>query len=406
MVKNWLSGSRNLWLTRLYFLIYYIGMGAVDPFINLYYVERHLTGTQIGLIGTLCAVSALVAAPLWGRVSDNSRHPKRWLQAAMLISGLALFFLSQQSLFLFLALFAGLNALVGPGVDPLMCAQAMDVVETEKSAGFGSIRLWGSLGYALAAPLGGWVIQEMGISKAFYIYAIGMAFSAFILIFVLMKPRIKPAVNEAIEKFNPTSALEVAKGVWKNRELMGLILASIVLWGLGGGTRFEAVYLTQLGVKESVIGWLNTVGAIIELPMMLLTDRVLRRKGSAFTVKLAFWLTAFSFIFVVAYPALVSFFFFRLVGGIAYSFMVVSFTVFIVERAPAQQSATLLAFYTITVAGFTSMVFSPLIGYLFDAVGTYWLYVIAMVGCLAGALILQLMVKNQENQITAPMKIE
>jgi hypothetical protein len=41
------------------------------------------------------------------------------------------------------------------------------------------------------------------------------------------------------------------------------------------------------------------------------------------------------------------------------------------------------------------MVFSPLIGYLFDAVGTYWLYVIAMVGCLAAAVILQIMVKNQ-----------
>jgi PPP family 3-phenylpropionic acid transporter len=323
MINNWLSGSRNLWLTRLYFLIYYIGMGAVDPFINLYYVERHLSGTQIGLIGTLCAVSALIAAPLWGRVSDNSRHPKRWLQAAMLISGLALFLLSQQTIFLFLAFFAGLNALVGPGVDPLMSAQAMDVVEAEKSAGFGSIRLWGSLGYALAAPLGGWVIQEVGISKAFYIYAAGMVLSAFILIFVLMKPRLKSISFEVVETVKTASALEVAKGVWKNRELMGLIVASVVLWGLGGGTRFEAVYLTQLGVEASVIGWLNTVGAIIELPMMLLTDRVLRRKGSAYTVKLAFWLTAFSFIFVVAYPTLVSFFLFRLVGGIAYSFMCV-----------------------------------------------------------------------------------
>lgn len=395
MNNNWLNGSRNLWLTRLYFLIYYIGMGAVDPFINLYYVERHLSGTQIGWIGTLCAISALIAAPLWGRISDNSGKPIRWLQASMLVSGIALFFLSQQTTFLFLAVFAGLNALVGPGVDPLMSAQAMDVVETEKSAGFGSIRLWGSLGYALAAPLGGWVIQQLGISKAFYIYTGGMAVSAFILIFVSMKPRLRATAESTLEKVKSASVLEVARGVWKNHELMGLILASVVMWGLGGGTRFEAVYLTQLGVKESVIGWINTVGALIELPMMLLTDRVLKRKGSAFTVKLAFWLTAFSFIFVVASPTLASFFVFRLVGGIAYSFMVISFTVFIVERAPAQQSATLLAFYTITVAGVTSMLFSPLIGFLFDEVGAYWLYVIALGGCLLAAAILQFTVKKR-----------
>ena len=98
---------------------------------------------------------------------------------------------------------------------------------------------------------------------------------------------------------------------------------------------------------------------------------------------------------MVAFPALVSFFLFRFVGGIAYSFMVVSFTVFIVERAPAQQSATLLAFYTITVAGVTGMIFSPLIGYLFDIAGVYWLYVIAFAGCATASLILQLLVKRK-----------
>ncbi|TLN00028.1 MFS transporter, partial [bacterium] len=258
MSRVFLNGSRNLWLTRLYFLVFYVGMGAVDPFINLYYVERHLSGTQIGWIGTLCAVSALLSAPLWGRVSDNSRRPKRWLQAAMLISGLALFLLSRQTTFLFLALFAGVNALVGPGVDPLMSVQAMDVVETEKTAGFGSIRLWGSLGYALAAPLGGWVIQHLNISMAFNIYAAGMLVSALILVFVSMKSRVRQTVDAALEAVKSVSVQTVARGIWKNREVMGLILASIVMWGLGGGTRFEAVYLTQLGVKTSVIGWLST----------------------------------------------------------------------------------------------------------------------------------------------------
>lgn len=402
MMRSFLNGSRNLWLTRFYFLIYYMGLGAVDPFINLYYVERRLSGTQIGWIGALCAVSALLSAPLWGRVSDNSRRPKRWLQAAMLISGIALFLLSQQTVFLLLALFAGLNALVGPGVDPLMCAQAMDVVETEKSAGFGSIRLWGSLGYALAAPLGGWIIQERGISKAFYIYTLGVVLSALILFFVTVSPRNRPAADAAVERVKSVSVWTIARGIWKNPEVMALILASIVMWGLGGGTRFEAVYLTQLGVKESVIGWLSTLSAITELPMMLLADRVLRRKGSAFTIKLAFWLTAACFPPIVVYPALASFFLFHLVSGIAYSFMVVSFTVFIVERAPAQQNATLLAFYTITVASLTNMVFSPLIGFIFDKAGAYWLFVIALGGCTLAALIMQAMVRKQPARLPIP----
>ena len=42
--------------------------------------------------------------------------------------------------------------------------------------------------------------------------------------------------------------------------------------------------------------------------------------------------------------------------------MVVSFTVFIVERAPAKQSATVLVLYTIIIAGAVNIVFSPVSG--------------------------------------------
>lgn len=145
-----------------------------------------------------------------------------------------------------------------------------------------------------------------------------------------------------------------------------------------------------------MIGWLNTVGAIVELPMMLLADRVLHRKGSAFTLKLAFWVSAISLIFIVAHPSLISFFFYRIICGIADSFMVVSFTVFIVERAPAQQSATVLALYTITIAGVVNILFSPISGMIFDAFGAYWLYVLAMAGYIIGAVIFHLMVREKK----------
>lgn len=64
--------------------------------------------------------------------------------------------------------------------------------------------------------------------------------------------------------------------------------------------------------------------------------------------------------------------------------MIVSFTVFIVERAPAKQSATVLVLYTIIIAGAVNIVFSPSSGMIFDAFGAYWLYVSAMAGCIVG----------------------
>jgi hypothetical protein len=45
-------------------------------------------------------------------------------------------------------------------------------VTKQERAGFGSVRLWGSLGWAVTALLGGWLIERTGLFTMFAGYAI------------------------------------------------------------------------------------------------------------------------------------------------------------------------------------------------------------------------------------------
>jgi len=94
--------------------------------------------------------------------------------------------------------------------------------------------------------------------------------------------------------------------------------------------------------------------------------------------------------FVLAWPGIPSVFTLRAASGVSFSFYSVAMVVWIGKRAPAQQSATTLAFYAVTLRNLVQIIGAPLNGLAFDAFGAYWLYAIALSGSVLGWLTLRL----------------
>ena len=372
---------------RLYYFLYFGGMGAINPFINLFYISRHLSGTEIGVLGTFSALVGLLSAPFWGRLNDNIRRPRLLLQFALFVNSLAYYFLSRQSAFLEMALIIGLNALICSSINPQSQAQAL---EAAAGAGtyYGSIRLFGSLGWSIAAVLSGLLIQKTSLLSAFYLFGLTTLLAALVL-FLIRPSRQKSPQQLPVVKPVRLPMKQVLLEMINNRELLAFAIALIVMWAASNGTTtFESVYMQQLGAPTSLIGWANTVGAGVEIPMMLLADRVLRRKGSVATLLAGYLSYVLGLVIIVIHPSVASFFIYRAINGVSLALYSIAFTYFIVERTPAQQIGTMLALYSVTIAGLVSILVSPLSGWLFDRIGPYWLYVIALAGYAIAALII------------------
>lgn len=363
----------------------------MSPFINLFYVNRGLSGTEIGLLGTITAISGLISAPFWGHLNDTISRPRGILQAALAVNSLAYFLISHQTVFLYVAIIVGVNSLITSGIDPLQSTQAMGIA-AQSEAGFGSIRLWGSLGWAITAPLTGMLIQKTSLLSAFIAYIIFMLLAALVLFFIKGDVR-RPQGTEPVEKL---PLRQVLREVVKNRELTALLAAMIMVWLATNCVKFESVYLQQLGASSSVIGWVNTIGAVIEVPMMLVSDRVMRRLSPSITLIMGFLAYALGLAFIVIHPSVLTIVLYRAVAGVALSFYYISYINFIVRRAPSGQTATTLALYSVTFAGVVNIVASALCGWIFDAVGIYWLYVIAVIAYVAAAAIIYLTVARRE----------
>jgi hypothetical protein len=80
----------------------------------------------------------------------------------------------------------------------------------------------------------------------------------------------------------------------------------------------------------------------------------------------------------------------RFIGGISFSFYTISYVGLISSRTKAGETGTVLALYSVTLAGLVSMFAAPISGSIFDAVGARWLYALAVSGYAMGAFVLWL----------------
>ena len=391
------SFSRNSRLSSLRpFRLYYLFTGTSGfllPFLSLFYVDRGLTGTQIGWLGTVGSLTALVIAPLWGRWSDRIPHPRGLLQFSILGSAIFYLFMSQQHDFAWIALFVFLQALSISGTESISNSLVMDAVEGEEKAGFGSIRLWGSLGWALSSVVSGWLIERVGLFTAF----VGNTFSAgmgiLTLFFIPMKAKtapstVRPRTRELIRHFR------------EDRAMVGLALALSLLWVTRMGTyQFEPIYMKQLGAGETLIGLTSMLGALPELAGMLWADRLVRSRGSHTVLKWGLLLFSGTALGIVVFPSIPTLITMRVLSGIAFSFYWVALVVFINERAPLGQTATTMALYLVTLRELVLMAGAPLSGMVFDFFGAYWLYPIGVAGTLLSWLVLNLLVSGERSLV-------
>ncbi|HTP07891.1 MAG TPA: MFS transporter [Anaerolineae bacterium] len=392
-----LTSQRNLWTLRLYYFMLIGGGGFLFPFINLFYTQRGLSGTEIGLLSTVASLAALIAAPWWGRRSDATAHPRRLLQFGLFATSLCMLALSQQTIFAWMALIVTLDAVLSVNVAPLSDVVALAVIKGR--AGFGSVRLWGSLGWAVTALLGGWLIEQTGLFAMFAGYAIS-GFVSIMLLAILKLPRWGHHQSDRTEAAPAAQSWRATfAALFRDRTLFGLALALSILWfSLNGLRQFEPVYLDQLGASKTIIGLASTIGAAVELPAMWWVDRLGRRHSAGSLLRASFLMYVAVALSVVIAPTVPVILFSHVIDGVAYSFFAVASVLFIAEVAPNRQVTTMMAIFMVTLPAIVRMISGPVSGWVFDARGAYALYIIGAIGSAVGWLIMKGLVKDRRDE--------
>lgn len=355
---------RTIW-PFIFNALLFAGFAFVVPFMVLYYQSVGFTGAQIGLLTGITPLITLLGAPLWTTLADATRRHRLIMSLVILAGAITIFtfpFLNTFAPILMVAIL--FNAFFAP-LTSFVDSATMFMLGDKKEQ-YGRVRLGGTFGFGIAAPLAGVLVQTYGLKMAFW----GCAILLLMALIVSQKLAHNP------QKASGTTGQGVRTLVTNPRWLLFLAVAFAGGLGIAGTNTYLFPYLKELGASESIMGLALTLGTIFEIPVLFFGYRLLHRFKPYGLYMLAMVLTGLRLLAFAASgtPNLVLFI--QLLNGLTFPAMWMAGVAYADEHAPAGLSTAAQGMFGAMVFGFGTAVGGFIGGPLLDNVGGRGLYLV------------------------------
>ncbi|MCP1309443.1 MFS transporter [Paenibacillus tyrfis] len=259
--------NKQIWTLRGLNFSYYATTAVLLPFLPLYFEGKGYSSSQIGLLMMIGPFVTIFAQPIWGYLSDRYQTLKTiifGLWVMTVLSSIGIFETSGYTLALLFMLL--LYFFMQSSVPLLDTVSIKSALQAGKS--YGSIRMWGSMGFTLLALSSGYVLDALGgMNSIPYVY-----WSIWVLPFVLLVfLKDEKGTGERI-------SIKALGSLFGNKPFLWFLLLIFVLMvphRMNDG--LFVLYLKDLGATDSMAGWAWALAAGAEIPTFALLGRYMHR---------------------------------------------------------------------------------------------------------------------------------
>ena len=386
-------------LFKLYFFLIFGALGTLVNYAPLYFKQINFSGTQISTILVLGSVALILIAPKYGLIFDTAKNKRNVLLVSILVMAASLGTIGYFKAFIPILILWVIYRIVNGPLYSISENLSFGVMTTQNNS-FGGIRLWGSVGFAVAAWIGGWTYQLYGLRANNLLFFTLMGLSALVLL------RMPASVFE-IEKepaARDLSLREVFKLIVDNRFLLLMALALALSDPVQDGVRsFENIYLENLGVQAGMIGLANMLSALTEVPFMSYADRVIHKFGIRRIILFVFVFDILRRLSVWFFPTAGVVFTTSVMNSISFTFRLVCSITLVNLCLPKQVTSAANAFVGVTLFSLGYVISNALGGLIYDNWGNRPIYLMGAAFSLLSLILalsageLQLSGKKQAN---------
>lgn len=397
-----LSQNNKLGITLLMTNAFiFIPCSFYTPFLSAYYTKAGLNAVQIGILLTIGPLVAIFIQPVWAILSDRSGRRIDVLSLLVFGSGIAMFsfYIGHSFLTFFIAAF--LLAIFSTAIFPLSDAIILDTA-SKNQLDFSRIRMGGTIGFAIFVIFAGAIVKKNPELE----FALGFAGYMILLFFVRRLPgndiksqnTQKPLVTEPI-KNNRKGLLHIFES---KQVYFMLIFAFINQAGLTFNGSFLGVYMTQLGYSEDIIGIMNCVAAISEIPVLFLINKLLRKVSPIKIIIVSSLLLGLR-MFIVTGGSVGFFAFAQALNGLTYMTIYFCCAVFISKNVQQINLSKGQSILTIVQAGIGSIVGNIVGGYFADMFGLRiaYMYMAALVIITSATFVLLMIIYRKVTKVSS-----
>ena len=342
---------------------YYAAVGVFFPFSALYYRDLGFSGIEVGLLTALPSIGAAFVGPVLGAVADARSIHRPVLRVAIALAALTALVASRVTAFSAIFALIALVSIASAPIAPLLDSYAMTVSERLRRS-YGSLRVWGSLGYmAFTLALG----QVMGDDVSSIVLVAYAATLGLVLVATIGLP--------AMREHHPRALVGGLGEIRRNRPLLLLLAVAFLLSSSSMLINvYLGIHIEDLGGSTALIGAAFAISAASELPVIAFGGRLIARFGPVRLIAISLVVYTIRFALLSLITAPVWILPAQLLHGMSFAiYLIASVTLAYRLTGPAQ-AATAQALLTAMSFGFGAITGSLVGGALLDAVGTEGLF--------------------------------
>jgi MFS transporter, PPP family, 3-phenylpropionic acid transporter len=252
----------------------------------------------------------------------------------------------------------------------------------EQKEKYGRVRMWGTLGYGVVAPLAGELIGKYGLQWSFWGYTILMLAGLFIVVPIPFR-----------QSRSNGSFLNGMRGLFANRPWM-LFLVMVFIGGIGMAmiNTYLFIYMESLGASKSLMGLALMVASASEILALFFGNQFLRRFGARGLLIIAMTTIGLRLIFYSLTTSTWVVLLIQLVHGLTFAMILIAGVSYADQVAPAGMKATTQGMFGGTLMGFGAAAGGLLGGVLmerFQPAGMYGIVGVIVLVSLAAFLLIE-----------------
>ena len=248
-----LHKKSSLHSLKLLLFLFHATNTIILSFLPLYLQYKGLNGTEIGWVLAIGPFASIISQPFWGYLSDKYKTVKKMLIISvigMLIASIIFFQMNHLIAILIIgSIFYFFSSPVGALSDSLAQRRALQL-----NVSFGSIRTWGSVGFAFSSLIVGELLSRIGIGYMVFPYVF---FGSILLVVAFF-------IKDVETDSTPVSFKDVQLLLKNFPYLLFLLIMLFITVTHRASDSFIGLYIAELGGGENLVGIAWFVGVISE----------------------------------------------------------------------------------------------------------------------------------------------
>lgn len=349
----------------------------IVSFLPLYLQHRGLNGVEIGWVLAVGPLAAIISQPFWGYMSDKYQTVKRMLLICvigLIITSIIFFQMSTLTQIIAMgAVFYFFTSPIG-GLGDSLSQRRADAL----GISFGSIRTWGSIGFAVSSLIIGNIFSVFGIQ---YILLPYLFFGFIALIVCIFLKDVKGTSGKL--RFSDLNLLG------KNKPfLIFLFLILFLTVAHRANDSYIGLYLTSLGGSESLVGMAWFIGVASEAMVFALAAYWYRKFHPLFFIIVAGVLYTIRWFIYGAVENPLWIVGLQVMHGWTFAVFYMCAFEYITRLIPKILSSTGHLVFFATFFGVSGIAGSILGGALIDGLGGAYLYIVMGIMTLIGTILI------------------